>query len=157
MSDLRKHLQNERARHHGFVYTGNLAAEVLGAQKVKPASVMDYADSALRRRSPVWRWILGLGSLAAAALIAVFIYVHHEPLSPNSRTPEVAVNNNEDEQVPIAPDSTASINDLQTPSIVPSDVDSLVPTYESMTFPSVPSFSDLSTNDDSSQTSQEST
>ena len=155
MSDLRKHLQAEKERHHGFVYPGNLAADILGTAKARPASVMDYADSALRRRPSSWKWLLGFASLAAAAMIAVFVYMHQTPAPIITRQPE-AVANNDDEQIPLAPNTTASINDVSGVSIVPSDVDSLVPTYESMTVPSVPNFSDLSTTD-TTDTSQEQT
>ena len=149
MSDLRKHLQAEKERHRTFVYPGNLAADVLGAAKAKPASVLDYADSALRRRSPLLKWILGFGSLAAAALVTLFIYMHHPPAAVRPTPTEMATNDNsnDEEQIPLAPDTTASINDMQTPSMVPSDVDSLVPTFQSMSLPSIPSFSDLSTTD----------
>jgi hypothetical protein len=138
------------------VYPGNLAADILGAAKAKPASVMDYADASLRRRSPWVKWVLGLGALAAAAMVAVVVYTHQVPtpksiamIDPTNR-PDT---NNDTEQVPLAPDATASINDVETQSITPSDMDSTVPTFQSMSFPSIPSFSDLSmTTDDSSDT-----
>ena|SRR5438874_1945789 len=155
MSDLRKHLEAEKARHQGFVYPGNLAADLLGAAKAKPASVMDYADAALGRRSSVLKWMLGFGSLAAAAVVALFIYTHHVTAPVNPVGPEVALNSKE-EEIPIAPDQTASINDIEVQSIVPSDVDTLVPEYQSMTLPTVPSFSDLSTpSDENTQPSRE--
>jgi hypothetical protein len=156
MSDLRKHLQSEKERHQVFVYPGNLAAEILGAEKVRPASVMDYADSALRRRrSPLWVWILGFGSLAAAALLAVAIFMHRTSPTATLERP-AAMANEDEEQAPIAPTSTASINDIEGQTIVPSGMESPVPQYQSMTFPTVPSFSDLSTTD-TTQTSQEPT
>jgi hypothetical protein len=155
MSDLRKHLQAEKERHQAFVYPGNLAAEILGADKARPASVMDYADSALRRRSPVLMSVLGFGSLATAALLALAIFMHHPPSTATLERP-AAVANDDEEQAPIAPTSTASINDIEDQTIVPSGMESPVPQYQSMTFPTVPSFSDLSTTD-TTQTSQEST
>jgi hypothetical protein len=158
MGDLRKHLQAEKERHDSFVYPGNLAAELLGAAKAKPASVMDYADSALRRRSSVWKWVVGFGSVAAAALVLLFLYIDHEPL--NLTQPPLANNDNQvDEDIPIAPDITASINDVSSDvPIAPSDIGTLLPEYQSMTFPTIPSVSDLSTTDTANtQPSQEQT
>ena len=157
MSDLRKHLQAEKERYRGFVYPGNLAADILGAAKAKPASVMDYADASLRRRSPWLKWILGFGSLAAAALVIVVVYTHQvRPGTPVDQGYPAPVVNNDDEQIPLAPDTTASINDLEVPSMIPSDVDTLVPTYQSMSLPSIPSMSDLSITTDESNTTDNS-
>ncbi len=157
MSLLRKHLQAEKDRHQAFVYPGNLAQEILGAGKAKKASVMDYADASLGQRSSLIRWLLGFGSLVAAAVIALVIYTHHVPAPTATNQQEAVANNNDDEQVPIAPNMTASLPDGQDLSIVPGDVGNLVPEYQSVTFPTVPSFSDTTnTDDDTTQTSQES-
>jgi hypothetical protein len=159
MSNLRTHFEAEKARYRAFVYPGNLAAEILGADKAKPASVMDYADSALRRRPSVLRWVVGFASLAAAALFALFIYVHHPPTTVNPARPEAVANNSDQDQLLIAPDATASIDDVEMTdhSLVPSNVDTLVPQYQSMSLPTIPSMSDLSTTDGTTKTPQEST
>ena len=144
MSTLRIHLQAEQERHRSFVYPGNLAAELLGAAKVKKASIMDYADAGLRRRPWLLRWVVGLGAVCAAAALLLFLYVHRQPVGPGF-TETVAVNNADEDQIPLALTSSVSIPE-GVPVTLTSAV-SIAPDTSSMSLSSIPSFSDLSSSD----------
>ena len=153
MSNLRKHLQSEKERHHGMVYPGNLAQELLGATKVRQASMMDYADASLRKRRSLGWWI-GLAGLGAAAALIVLVM----RLRPAS-LPQVA---SESQPTIEAVDDTEDFDiALNTTESMPDDVPvmlssagSITPEYQSMSFSSIPSFSssfsDLSTTEDQS-------
>src|SRR5437762_10785676 len=145
MSTLRIHLQSEKQRHQAFVYPGNLAAEILGASKVKKASIMDYADAGLRRRPWLLRWVVGLGAVSAAAALLLFLYVHRQPVGPGFTEQTVAVNNADEEQIPLALTSSVSIPE-GVPVTLTSAV-SIAPDTSSMSLSSIPSFSDLSASD----------
>src|SRR3954471_3077301 len=145
MSTLRIHLQAEQERHRSFVYPGNLAAEIIGANKVSKASMMDYADAGLRRRPWLLRWVVGLGAMAAAAALMLFLYVHRQPLGPGFRETPVAVNDADEEQMPLALTNSVSIPD-DVPVALTSAV-SIAPETASMSFSSIPSFSDLLSSD----------
>jgi hypothetical protein len=107
--------------------------------------MMSYADPALRRRSSIFKLLLGLGSVGAvAAAIALIIYVRSANVVrdsfPVANVPAAPI----DEEIPIA---------LNTPEEMPDDIPvalssagSITPEYESMASLSVPSISDLSMN-----------
>jgi hypothetical protein len=143
MSKLRKHLQAEKERHHAMVYPGNLAQDILGAETAKKAPLMSYADPALRRRSSIFKLLLGFGSVGAvaAALMLLVRLTTTKTINPVLTNPPVAV---VEDDIPIA---------LNTPEEMPDDVPvalssagSITPEYESMASMSVPSLSDLSMN-----------
>jgi hypothetical protein len=145
MSRLRKHLEGERARHQAMVYPGNLVEDILGASTAKKAPMMSYADPALRRRSSIFKLLLGLGSVGAvAAALALFVWLHSTSPTKNIVQPidTTAMNTDDEQDVPLA---------LNTPEEMPDDVPvalssagSITPEYESMASMSVPSLSDLS-------------
>ena len=145
MSTLRIHLQSEKQRHQAFVYPGNLAAEILGASKVTKASIMDYADAGLRRRPWLLRWVVGLGAVCAAAALLLFLWVHRQPVGTGFREQPMAVNNTDEEQIPLALTNSVSIPE-DVPVTLSSAV-SITPETSSMSFSSIPSFSDLSSSD----------
>src|SRR5207248_3241066 len=120
------------------------AAEILGATKVKKASIMDYADASLRRRPWLLRWVVGLGAVCAAAALLLFLFVHREPaVRQFAERPTVPTSN--EEEIPLALTTSASI-----PEDVPVTLSSAVsiePEMSSMSFSSIPSFSDLSSSD----------
>jgi hypothetical protein len=145
MTSLRKHLEAEKERHSSFVYPGNLAAEILGATKVNKASVMDYADAGLRRRPWLLRWVVGLGAVSAAAALLLFLYVHRQPVGPGFSEQTVAVNSPDEDEIPLALTSSVSIPE-DVPVTLTSAV-SIAPDTSSMSLSSIPSFSDLSSSD----------
>ena len=153
MSNLRKHLQSEKERHQGMVYPGNLAQELLGATKVREASVMDYADASLRKRMSLKWWIALAGLGAAAAVVALMLWMRPAPQSQIARESQPTIETVDDnEDFDIALNTTESMPD-NVPVIL-SSAGSITPEYQSMSFSSIPSFSssfsDLSTTEDKS-------
>jgi hypothetical protein len=152
MNSLRKHLEAERDAYQNVRYPGDLAREIL------PVPVIPYGHKHSLTRSP---WFLIASALAAAALIAIALPMWHRWMAPVG--PTIARYNDlgpyqspPDEQMPFVLDTTESMpSDVP---MIPTPPENMTPVYQSMSFPSVPSFSDPSTtNDDSTQTSQEST
>jgi hypothetical protein len=149
MSSLRKHLEAEQNAHQSVRYPGDLAKEIL------PMPVISYGQKRSVTRSP---WFLIVASLAAAALVAIALPVWHRLMTPVTNVAQVQPTYQppqDDEEMPFVLDTTESMP-ADVP-IVPTANETMTPDYQSMSFPSVPSFSDTSTTDDSTQTSQEST
>jgi hypothetical protein len=157
MSDLRKHLEAEKKRYQEQRYPGDLANDLLGAPKAK---VIDYAGRGTQRPISIFKMLGVFGALAAAAMLALVVWMKPEP-----KTYNIAIKSQptieEEEEVSFAPQAAISMSDaLDDHSIVPSNLEddpgSIVPEYQSVTFPSIPSFSDLSTTDDTGQLNRES-
>jgi hypothetical protein len=153
MSRLRKHLQAETAQHQAAKYPGDLANDVLGAPR---ARVVDYAGRSTPRPISLFKLLGSLGALAAAAVLALVVWMKQEPSAPRNIALIQPVIEQE-EAVPFAPQFAVSFSDDdEDQSIVPSDVGSIVPEYQSMSFPSIPSFSDPAESDETSQSTKES-
>src|SRR5262249_450657 len=131
--------------------------DVLGAPK---AQVIDYAGRETRRPISIFKMLGAFGALAAAAMLALIVW-----MKPDKPTYNIAIKSQpaieEEEEISFAPQSAVSMLDaIDDHSIVPSNLEddpgSIVPEYQSVTFPSIPSFSDLSTTDDTGQLNRES-
>src|SRR5882724_7618587 len=118
MSPLRKHLQAEKAKHQAAKYPGDLANDVLGAPK---ARVVDYAGRGTHRPVSIFKILGSLGALAAAAVLALVVWLNHGP----STKPNLAFNQPTiEEEVPFAPQFAVAISDDdEDHSIVPSDTE----------------------------------
>lgn len=156
MSQLKQHLQAEKERHQCVVYPGNLAQEMLGATKANQASLMDYADASLRNRPSRLKWLIGLAGLSAmAAALLLVVWSNHNatttPFAKNDESINEPMNDTinetaEEPDAPIALSTTESMPD-DVPVML-SSAGSITPEYESMNFSAIPSFSDLSNTDD---------
>ena len=158
MSDLRKHLDAEKKQHQSRRYPGDLAQDVLGAPK---ATVIDYAGRGAQRPISIFKMLGVFGALAAAAMLALIVWMKPEPRTYNIAIKSQPTIDEEEEDVSFAPQSAVSMSDaMDDHSIVPSNLEddpgTIVPQYQSIVFPSMPSFSDPSTTDDTSQLERDS-
>ena len=147
MSNLRKHLQAEKDAYQSTRFPGNLADEIL------PRQVLEY------RRPEIWRdrlWRIVGVAVAAAAMLAIAIPVWHKlqrrcrsssamRISRRSSRSRRCLWLSETESLPDEPIETA-----------PTETGGFIPEYQTMSFPTIPSFSDSPTTDQNNQTSKES-
>jgi hypothetical protein len=146
MSDLRKHLQAEKTRYQEIRYPGNLGQDLL------PQRVLEYRQREFWQ-SPLWRVVGGL--IAAAAVIAIAIPVWHKLSTPKIVYVSRPAEPEDQQQVPIAMDQTESMPDgTDEIQIAPTTTGGFVPEYQSMTFPTIPSFMDSNTTEPDNQTQQ---